>query len=57
MRYLIWNLFVTTSVIVLNIQVQNIKLRSSILSIKIDAQKQMVEFGFGRRFDDHLTIF
>ena len=57
MRYLIWNLFVMTSVIVLNIQVQNIKLRSSILSIKIDAQKQMVEFGFGRRFDDHLTIF
>ena len=30
----------------------NIKLRSSKLIIKSDAQKQMVEFGFGRRFHD-----
>ena len=28
----------------------NIKLRSSILSIKSDAKKQVVEFGLGRRF-------
>ena len=30
----------------------NMKLRSSIPSIKSDAQKQMVEFGFARRFHD-----
>ena len=29
-----------------------IKLRSSILSIKCDAQKQMIEFGFGPRVHD-----
>ena len=39
-------------IVVLNTQVQNIKLRSSILRIKSDAQKQMVDFGFERRFHD-----
>ena len=28
------------------------KLRSLILNIKSDAQKQMIKFGFGRRFHD-----
>ena len=41
-----------TSIDVLNTQMQNIKLRSSKLIIKSDAQKQVVEFGFGRKFHD-----
>jgi hypothetical protein len=32
--------------------VENIKLRSSILSIKSDAQQQMVEYDFGHRYHD-----
>ena len=39
-------------VVVLNTQMKNIKLRSSILIIKSDAQKQMIEFGFRRTFHD-----
>ena len=50
--YLNWNFFMMTSIVVLNTQMQNIKLRSSILSIKSDAQKQMVESDFGCRFHD-----
>ena len=41
-----------TSIVVLNTQMYNIKFRSSKLSIKIDAQKQMVESDFGQRFHD-----
>ena len=41
-----------TSIVELNTQMYYIKLRSSILSIKSDAQKKMVEFGFGHRFHD-----
>ena len=41
-----------TYVVVLITQMLNIELRSSKLSIKNDAQKQMVESGFGRRFYD-----
>ena len=32
--------------------VEKVKLRSSILIIESDAQKQMFESGFGRRFHD-----
>ena len=39
-----------TSIVVLNTQMYNIKFKSSILSIKSDAQKQMIEYGFGRSF-------
>ena len=39
-------------VVVLNTQMYEIKLRSSILIIKSGAQKQMIEFEFGRRFHD-----
>ena len=45
-------LLMMTFVVVLNTQMQNIKLRSSKLSIARDAQKQMIEFGFGCRFHD-----
>ena len=41
-----------TSSVVLNTQMYNIKLRSSILKIKSGAQKKMVESGFERRFHD-----
>jgi hypothetical protein len=41
-----------TFVIVLDTQMLKIKLESSIFIIKNDAQKQMVEFGFGCRFHD-----
>ena len=41
-----------TSIVVLDTQMWIIKLRSSIFSIKSDAQKQMVECGFGCRFHD-----
>ncbi len=41
-----------TSIVVLNTQMYNIKFRFSKLSIKIDAQKQMVESDFGQRFHD-----
>ena len=41
-----------TSIVVLNNEMQNIKLTSSELIIKSDAQKNMVEFSCGRRFDD-----
>ena len=41
-----------TFVVVLNTQNPKTKLRSSMLIIKSDAQKQMVESGFGRRFHD-----
>ena len=50
--YLNWHFFMMTSSFVLNIQIQNIKLRSSILSIISDAQNKLVEFGFGHRFHD-----
>ena len=40
-----------TLVVVLNTQISNLKLRSSIFSIK-SAQKQMVECGFGCEFHD-----
>ena len=39
-------------IVVLNTLMQNIKLRSSILSIKSDAQKQMVEHALGCSFHD-----
>ena len=39
-------------VVMLNIQNWKIDLRSSILIIKSDAQRQMVESGFGRRCHD-----
>ena len=39
-----------TFVVVLNTQMKEIKLRSSILISKSDAQKQVVEFEFGCRF-------
>ena len=41
-----------TFIVVLNTQMQKIKLRSSILIIESDVQKQMVESGFGRKFHD-----
>ena len=41
-----------TYVVVLNTRMKKMKLGSSILIIKSDAQKQMIEFGFGRRFHD-----
>ena len=41
-----------TFVVVLNTQMWKIKLRSSIFIIKSDAQKQMLEFGFGYKFHD-----
>ena len=41
-----------TFVVMVNTQMQKIKLRSSLLIIKTDAQKQMAEFGFGRRLHD-----
>jgi hypothetical protein len=41
-----------TSIVVLNIKIYNIKLRSSILSIKSDAKNNPVEFGFGHKFHD-----
>jgi hypothetical protein len=50
-RYLTLILFMN-SIVVLNTQMLNIKLRSSILSIKSDAEKQVVEYGFGCRFHD-----
>jgi hypothetical protein len=40
-----------TSTFVLNTQMQNIKFRLLTLSIKSDAQKQMVESSFGHEFD------
>ena len=40
----------TTFVVVLNTSSVEIKLRSSILIIKSDVQKQMVDSGSGRRF-------
>ena len=43
----------TIFVDVLSTQMQKIKLRSSILIIKCDAQKQMIESYFGHRFHDH----
>ena len=44
-----------TFIVVLNIQMLVIKLRSLMLSFKSDAQKQMVESGFGPIHD--LTYF
>ena len=41
-----------TSIVVLFFQLHNFKFRSSKLIIKSDAQKQMIECGFGRRFHD-----
>ena len=41
-----------TSIVVLITQMHNIKLKSSILSIKSGAQKQKVKCGFGCRFQD-----
>ena len=43
-----------TSIHVLDTPIQYIKLRSSRLITKSDAQKQMVEFDFECRFHDHL---
>ena len=40
----------TTFIVVLNTQLQNIKLRSSKLIIKCDAQKQMIDFGLDADF-------
>ena len=40
-----------TSTFVLNTQMQNIKFRFLTVSIKSDAQKQMVESSFGHNFD------
>jgi hypothetical protein len=55
-RYLTWIFFMNSIVVLntqmLNTQMLNIKLRSSILSIKSDAEKQVVEYGFGCRFHD-----
>ena len=48
--YLNWIFFMMTFIVTLNTQMHNIKLRSLILSIKSDAQKQMVESNFGCRF-------
>ena len=39
-------------IVVLNFQMKNIKMRPLILSIKSDAQKQTIEYGFGCRFHD-----
>ena len=47
-----WNFLMMTSIVMLNTQIWNTKLRSSKLSINSDAQKQMVESGFGHRFHD-----
>ena len=41
-----------TFIVVLNTQTKNIKLRSSKLIIKNDAQKQLIESGFERSFHD-----
>ena len=41
-----------TSIVLLNTQMQNIKLRASKFIIKSDAQKHMVEYGFERKFHD-----
>ena len=41
-----------TPLVVLNTHFYNIKLRSTKLVGKSDAQKQMVEFGFGCKFHD-----
>ena len=48
--------FVMTSIVVLDTQMQMIKLRSSKLIININAPKQMVESSFAHRFHD-LTHF
>ena len=50
MIFWVKGLKVLTSVVVLNNQLQNIKLRSSKLTIESDAEKQMVETSFGHRF-------
>ena len=42
--------FMMFSIVVLNIHMHNIKLRSLKLIMNSDAQKQMVESGFGCRF-------
>ena len=42
--------FMMTFVVVLHTQTQNIKLRFSKFIIKIDAQKQVNEFGYGHKF-------
>ena len=39
-------------IVVLDFQMKNIKMRPLILSIKSDAQKQTIEYGFGSRFHD-----
>ena len=44
--------FMMTSIVELNNRMYNIRLRSSKLIIKSDAQKQMVESSFVRRFHD-----
>jgi hypothetical protein len=40
--YLNWNVLRMTSIVMLNTQLQNMKLRSSIFSVKNDSQKQMM---------------
>ena len=43
-----------TSIVVLNIHMSNFNLRSSEYIIKNDAQKKMVEYGVGRKFNDFI---
>ena len=44
------------SIVVLNTQALNIKLRSSILSIKSDSLKQIVECGSGCKFHNYFKV-
>ena len=45
-------LSMATSIIVLDAQIWNIKMRSSKLIVESDAQKVIAKFGFGHRFHD-----
>ena len=44
--------FMMTSIVVLNTQMQNIKLKCSKLIIKSNAQKKMIKYGLGDRYHD-----
>ena len=43
-------IFSATSIVVLNTQIQNSKMRSSNLIIKSDAQNKMAKYSFGHSF-------
>ena len=44
-----WILFMMTSIVVLNIQMYYIRLRSSNLPLNVMLKTQLVEYGFGRK--------